>query len=124
VITPEDVPRLLLDACPSFASKWTEVEVDNADRATRLHYLDAGELIRHMVHLRQQHQVEEFDPIFRVIEQLVTEGDEYVNDLGVIGYLEGLQMETVTGAGIDPEAEFRPRLGPVSARWWDRINRF
>jgi hypothetical protein len=33
-------------------------------------------------------------------------------------------METVTGAGIDPEAVFRPRLGPVSERWWVRINRF
>jgi hypothetical protein len=54
VITPENVPWLLLDACPSFASKWTEVEVDNADGAAPLHCLDAGDLIRHMVQLRQQ----------------------------------------------------------------------
>jgi hypothetical protein len=53
-----------------------------------------------------------------------SDGDEYVRNLGVIGYLEGFQMASVTEAGIGPEMEFRPRLGPVSERWWVRINRF
>lgn len=114
----------MLDACPSFATKWPEAEADNAHREGRLYYLDAGDFIRHIVELRQHNQTTEFDGIFRAIERMVTEGDDYVRNLGVIGYLEGLQMASVTKAGIDPEVEFRPRLGPVSERWWDRINRF
>ena len=61
---------------------------------------------------------------FAVVERLVVEGDDYVRNLGVIGFLEGLQMMTVTAAGIDPEEAFRPLVGPVSERWWERINRF
>jgi len=33
-------------------------------------------------------------------------------------------MAAVTSAGIDPETEFRPCVGPMSERWWVRINRF
>lgn len=113
LITPVDAPQLMLEACPSFAAKWPEVGADNADGAERLLYLDAGDFIRHVVELHQQNQTTEFDGIFSAIERMVTEGDEYVSNLGVIGYLEGLQMASVTSAGIDPEVEFRPRLGAL-----------
>lgn len=62
--------------------------------------------------------------MFRAIERMAVEGDAYVSQLAVIGYLEGLQMSSVTSAGIDPEVEFAPRLGPASERWSERINRF
>ena len=120
MITPVDVPQLILAACPSFAAKWPQVEADSADGTERLLCLDAGDFIRHIVELHQQKQTTEFDGIFSAIERMVTSGDEYVSNLGVIGYLEGLQTASVTSAGIDPEVEFRPRLGPVSERWWDR----
>jgi hypothetical protein len=114
----------MLDACPSYATKWMEIEAKRvALGEERLHYIDAGHLIRHMVELRQQNRTEEFDGIFRAVERMVAEGDEYVSNLGVVGYLEGMQMRTVTDAGIDPDAEFRPRLGPRSVRWWDWLNR-
>lgn len=29
-------------------------------------------------------------------------------------------MMTVTEAGIDPEAAFRPLVDPASERWWER----
>jgi hypothetical protein len=62
--------------------------------------------------------------VFDVIERLVLEGDPYVSNLAVIGYLEGLQMMTVTGAGLDPESDFRPWLRPESEKKWQQINRF
>ena len=57
-------------------------------------------------------------------ERLLVEGDGYVKILGVIGYLEGIQMRMVTDSGIDPEGTFRPLLLPVSERWWQRVNDF
>jgi hypothetical protein len=121
-ITASEVMPLLLSACPSFRPVWEgEVEGENLDEgspAGRLGYLDAGEFIRHLVSLRVSNKTEEFPAVFDVIERLVVDGDAYVHNLGVIGYLEGLQMETVTSAGLDPERDFRPYLRPKSRSWW------
>lgn len=93
------------------------------DEGEPLHYLCVGEFIRHLVLLRVSAETDEFPAVFDVVERLVTDGDDYVRNLGVIGFLEGLQMRTVTGAGLDPE-EFRQWFGPISDRWWERINQF
>lgn len=127
VIGAEDVMPLLLGACPSFADRWRVSEQEHVDEESpggRLHYMDAGDFIRHLVGLRLANDISEFPAVFDVIERLVVEGDSYVSNLGVIGYLEGFQMMTVTSAGLDPEGDFRPWLRPQSAKWWDRINRF
>ena len=42
---------------------------------------------------------------------------------GRLGYLEGMQMDTVTSRGLDPEA-FAPWLRPTSARYWAALHRF
>jgi len=126
MIEPLDVMPLLLAACPSFAEEWATTESENLDETSpsgRLGYVDAGDFIRHMVRLRLADGTHEFPAIFDVLERLVIEGNDYVRNLGVIGYLEGFQMMTVTGQGLDPEADFRPWLRPVSERWWERINR-
>jgi hypothetical protein len=127
VIQADEVMPLLLNACPSFASAWNESLIENADEGSptgRLGYVDAADFIRHLVALRLAANTEEFPAVFDVIERLVIEGDAYVSNLAVIGYLEGFQMVTVTGQGLDPEQEFRPLLGPESEKWWLRINRF
>lgn len=129
---------LLLEACPSFFPVWAEIEEENAlsesdpeDQelmaeldSRRLDYLDAAAFRRHMAELQMAGDNDEFPAIFRVIERLLIEGDDYVKNLGVIGYLEGFRMRTVTNFGIDPEVTFRPLLLPVSERWWQRIDRF
>nr|WP_155992791.1 hypothetical protein [Nocardioides sp. URHA0020] len=66
---------------------------------------------------------EDVDALFELIERLIVEGDDYVSNLGVIGYVEGMQMATVSTRGVDPE-EFRPWLRPMSSRYWEAINRF
>ena len=127
-ITATDVMPLLLEACPSFDPIWhREVEEENKDDGSatgRLDYQDASDFIRHLVTLRLEGHTEEFAKVFETYDRLITLGDAYVRNLGVIGYLEGLQMMTVTSAGLDPERDFRPWLGPVSESWWARLNRF
>ncbi|HKN91523.1 MAG TPA: hypothetical protein VJ622_14710 [Acidimicrobiia bacterium] len=126
MITADEVMPLLLSACPSFVPKWEAVageNVDEDDPSKRLCYLDAGDFIRHLVELRLAGRIEEMPAVFEVIERLHVEGDHYVRELATIGYLEGLQMRTVTEAGLDPEQDFRPYFGPVSNKWWERLNR-
>jgi hypothetical protein len=76
------------------------------------------------VSLRLAGRTEEFPAVFDVIERLVSDGDDYVRNLAVVGYLEGMQMMTVTKAGLDPETDFRPYCRPASDAWWERLNRF
>jgi hypothetical protein len=127
VITATEVMPLFVAASPSFAFTWESVEIENADEASpagRLRYLDAGGFIRHLVGLRLAGRTEEFPAVFDVIERLVCEGDDYVRKLAVIGYLEGMEMMTVTVAGLDPETDFRPYCRHASEAWWERLNRF
>ena len=128
MIGPDQVMPLLLEACPSFRAAWdADVESEYADDDApggRLLYLDAGAFIRHLCSLQVQGPTDEFAAVFDTIERLAIEGDDYVQNLAVIGYIEGFQMMTVTSFGLDPERDFRPWLRPVSASWWQRVNRF
>ena len=65
----------------------------------------------------------ESDAAFDYLEHLILHGDPDVSELGVIGCLEGVQMQTVTSRGVDPAA-FRPWLRPLSARYWEAIKTF
>jgi hypothetical protein len=136
MIEAAQVMPLLLEACPSFATTWSVIEQENlwhedqdddiadASKTDRLYFDDAEAFVRHMVDLRLDGATGEFPAVFRVIERFLVEGNKDVKNLGLIGYLEGMQMGTVTSKSLDPDAEFLPYLLPVSRRWWDRLNRF
>lgn len=125
-VTAEQLPALLLAALPSLSEEWGEVAADNADPGSpggRLGYLDAAWVVARLADRLAAGDTSEFDAAFDYIEHLILHGDPYVSELGVIGYLEGLQMHTVTVHGVDPEA-FRRWLRPLSTKYWEAINRF
>ncbi|XVV08613.1 DUF7674 family protein [Actinoplanes sp. CA-131856] len=125
-VTAEQVPALLLAALPSLSEEWGEVADDNADPGSpggRLGYLDAAWVVGHLADRLAAGDTSEFDAAFDYIEHLILHGDPYVSELGVIGYLEGMQMHTVTSRGVDPEA-FRRWLRPLSAKYWEAISKF
>jgi len=125
-VTAEQVPALVLAALPSLLAEWDDVAGENADSnfpGGRLGYLDAAWVVGHLADRLQAGDTSGFDAVFDLIERLIVEGDPYVSELGVIGYLEGLQTHTVTSRGVDPDA-FRRWLRPTSAKYWDAINRF
>ena len=127
LIVASEVMPLLLGACPSFAPQWVnevlEENLDDENEGGRLFFVDAGAFIHHLVSLKVEGQDAEFPAVFDVFERLVVEGDTYVRNLGQIGYLEGLQMMTVSEAGLSPERDFRPYLRPTSERIWEDLNR-
>lgn len=120
------VPTLILAALPTLREEWDEIEAENADPegvGGRLGYLDAAWVLRHLADRLAAGDTSEFDAAFALVEHLVRDGDPYVSELGVIGYLEGLQTATITSRGVDPES-FRPWCGPLSQRYWDAVHEF
>ena len=118
---------LLLAAVPSLADTWRDIQhdplhIDDEESGTRLHYLDAGAVARHLVALHLRGRTDELTEAFEAIERLHREGDEYVRELATIGYLEDVQ-NAATRAGLDP-AVFEEYLGPESGRSWRRLEEF
>lgn len=125
-VTAEDVPNLVLTAIPSLRDEWPEIEKENADpegAGGRLGYLDASWVVRHLADRMLVGDTDELEAAFALIEHLIRDGDSYVSELGVIGYLESFHMGTGTSRGLDPEV-VRPWLGPLSLRYWDAIIEF
>lgn len=125
-ITAAEVPDLILAAIPSLRAEWPETEEENADpegASGRLGYLDAAWVVRHVADRMLAGDTDEHEGVFALIEHLIRDGDDYVSELGVIGYLESFHMGTGTSRGLDPEV-FRPWLGPLSLRYWDAIIEF
>jgi len=54
-----------------------------------LSYVDAGDFIGHLVSLRLAGRTAKFPAVFDVTERLVSDGDDYVREFAVIGFLEG-----------------------------------
>ena len=126
VITAEQVPDLLVASCAWVSQAWTEVAEENRDPARpggRLGYLDAGWIVDRLADRLASGNTDGFDALFDLVERLIVDGDDYVRNLGVIGYLEGMQTQTVTSKGVDPEA-FRPWLRPLSLKYWAAIHDF
>jgi hypothetical protein len=122
VIERDAVLPLVVQACPSFAAVAEEASPDDGEE--RLPYLDAAAFVRHLGELWLTGDVDELPAAFAAIERLVVEGDPDVSELAVVGYLESMQSDTITGLGIDPQEAFVPLLGPASRVWWDRLLRF
>jgi hypothetical protein len=121
MITKNDVLPRLLDACPSFQTKWESL-LREGEEVAELLYISLGVFARHLLELHQSGQREEFPAVARAIESLHVDGDAYVREATTIGLLEGIQ-NVWSNSGADPEA-FMPNLLPVSAKWWHSLNDF
>ena len=123
MIQKQEVMDLFLSACPSYKERWLEYVRDSYDDGEeRLLYVDIGDFTSHIVDLYQEKMLNEFPCIFKVVENLHTNGDSYVKEAATIGFLESLQNHS-SHVELDPEV-FVCYLHPVSLRWWDALNRF
>jgi hypothetical protein len=59
--------------------------------------------------------------VFSTIEALLVEGEPYVREATLIGFLESIRNSS--GGKVDPEL-FLPYLQHDSAMWWEKINAF
>jgi hypothetical protein len=120
----DDMMRVLTDACPSFAPQWQAFQDEWREEADDLPlYLVLADFARHLIGMVERGETTGLPAIFRAVERLHVEGEHYVREAATVGLLEDLQNLNLHKSGTEPE-HFRPYLGPVSERWWDKLYRF
>ena len=124
MIAKDNMMSVLLDACPSFAARWQAFQDDWRDEADDLPlYLVLADFVRHLIGMVERGERASLPAVFAAVERLHVDGEPYVREAATGGLLEDLQNLNLYPNGTNPE-QFRPYLGPVSARWWDKLHRF
>ena len=119
MLEADQVPQLLITACPSYEGPYHEHVVEHGQD---LPYVAAGVFARVLLAVFKSGQEEQLQSAAKCIERLHVEGTPWVREFATIGLLEGIQ--NVWGnQGTDPEL-FAPYLGPESARWWKGLQSF
>lgn len=115
------VIQMLLDACPSYATRWNEHAAE-PDFDESLLYVHLGDFAAHVVNLFRGGEIEAIRTACSAIERLHVEGTPDVQEAATIGLLEGLQHHA-SHAGLAVDF-LEPFLGPESMRWWRGLNAF
>ena len=116
-----DAIPLFLAACPSFAGPWTRYVADDLFIPDGC-YLHMGELARHLLHLERMGQVDEFPAVFAVLEQMLGDEDAEIQNLGVVGLMEGIWF---IGSHSDRNPQtMAEHLGPKAREAWAEAEGF
>ena len=119
MLQPDQIPQLLLAACPAFDGPYREHVAENGED---LLYVAAGAFANVLLSLQLSGDEEQLGRAAEVIERMHVEGTPWVREFATIGLLEGVQ-NSWENQGTDPEL-FALRLGPESLRWWKGLNNF
>jgi len=120
MIETKDMIPLLLEASPSFASRWEDHRrrwKENSGLTT-----DLAEFAYHLVTLTQAKSQEEVAPAFTVIERFYIEGSEGVKKAATIGILDSAQ--NIVSAANVASGEVSCHLQPHSLRAWKMLEDF
>lgn len=110
---------MLADACPSYRALHPgRPDAPDSGDAGAEPYDDLGEFAHHLVDLAASGEASEFPAVFRVVEQLLTEGDSETVSLVRTGLIEDLQNITSHRDVTVSADAFVPVLGPVAAEVW------
>jgi hypothetical protein len=119
MIERRDVERLIIKTSRSFAgnkerlSWWEEWR-----HSKHPHDYSLAEIfVRHLIVQSARGRRQEFPAAFQLIEQMLLDGDGYVRELAIHGFLEGLQNS-------DRASDFVPYLLPASKWWWEELELF
>ena len=117
-----------LVVCPSFRPIYQEFLTDweddeETERNGLPYYLALGDLAHHLVELLKAKNTQTFPEVFELVELWHIDGDDYVKEAASIGLLEGIQNIALSDKHIVP-SDFIQWLGPVSRKWWNKLNQF
>ncbi len=125
LIDRDGMMKPMLLACPSFVPTWERfLQQWRAPDGTRdlPLYLALSELADHLIAKLERGETDDFSAVFAVIERWHREGTRYVKVAATVGLLEDLQ--NVNRHGASSPSAFLPWLGPETARWWHKVDRF
>jgi hypothetical protein len=109
----EEIDACLIKAFPDY-------EIDEFDEG--LPYCVAGGFALYLLEAFKNSKTSTLFAAGEFIELLHTNAEHKVRELATVGYLEGIQNVWGNNS-VDPE-EMVPYLGPLSKKWWDKLNRF
>ena len=119
MLEPEQVPQLLVAACPAFEEPYRE---HVAEHGEDLLYVAAGVFAQVLLDLHNAGREDQLTRAAQAIERMHLEGTPWVQEFATIGLLEGIQ-NVWANRGTDPQL-FTRYLGQASSRWWQGLNRF
>ena len=117
MISEEQVIPLVMESCPGFRPPRTRFSEPSVAESSSL-YNDFTDLADYLVRAYGERRADELAAAFRLIERLLTEGDEAVRQATSVGLLEDVQNI----ASHEPFGYrvFEPWLGPQSKESWTR----
>lgn len=119
---PDPIMKIFIQVCPSFEEEWNRYLSGWGDNDERGITNDLAAFAYHIVWLRTNNKVEEFNDIFSAIEYALAEGNDAMHNILATGLLENIQ-NIAGNMGGDPNV-FTKGLGPVTKMWWDEVDRF
>ena len=111
-------------ACPSFVPVDDEGASDWQDEPNPLDYIRISGLARHLTKLVGDGLMDLVVPVLDLAENALTEGDEYVRELVVVGLLEDLQNDLLHTEGRVRLVDVRAQLRPKAQVAWDELMLF
>ena len=82
----------------------------------RINYSDIGDISNFIVEKKMSGETDHFDQFFDFVEEVLSQGDDYVQNLIVVGLFEGIQ--NIGGSKIDYYRSFDQWLKPNSLKAW------
>ncbi len=107
----------LLRVIPTAEEEWLEYLEDFKDEEA--HFIGVAAFSRAVAELFEKERTESFSEVFLVIEELIVKGDERVNGLMIVGFLENLQNNLSWTS--DGYSQVERWLGEESLRGWKDI---
>ncbi len=121
-MTVDEVVPGFLAVCPGVTPRWERHLEFWEDEPVRGHYNDISVVAHHLVDRFAAGDTSEFPGVFELVERCLAESDEQVQELIVVGLLEGIQNTASHQAfGM---AVFEPWLGPRSRAAWEDLCAF
>lgn len=121
-MTVEEVVPAFLSACPGITARWERHLEFWEGEPRRGHYLDIAVIAHHLVDRFAAGDTSEFPAAFALLERCLAESDMEVQELLVIGLMEGIQ--NVASHQPFGMTVFEPWLGPKSRVAWEELCSF
>ena len=113
----------MLEAHPEFSELWKQfVDQWSSEPEGLPLYILISDVVRECSKMLARGQKYHIGKVLAVVERWLLEGDPYVRQAAIVGFIEDLQNGNIhEGTSPDDFVEF---LGPESSFWWLKVERF
>ena len=123
-MTTDTIFETLVPIFSDLKTKWdsyiTDTYENNSYKTDRLDYVDIGEISRFIVNKFKRQETKDFGAFFEKVEMLLDEGDDKIDNLIIVGLLEGIQ-NNCGHENLDYHGGFNSWLKPLTKKAWDDL---